>query len=39
MFEEMTSTLTKVHPVFLIPLKQPKQKVTKLWRSLPRDAG
>lgn len=34
-----SSPLTKVHPVFLIPLQQPKQKVTKLGGCLSWDAG
>lgn len=41
MFKDIaiTSPLTKVHPVFLIPLQQPKQKVAKLRGCLPWDAG
>lgn len=34
-----TTTLTKVHPVLLIPLQQSEQKVTELWGRLARDAG
>lgn len=33
------SALTKVHPVLLIPLQQPEQKVTELRGRLTRDAG